>query len=333
MIKRIPALGGISIAIALGVCSAPQTAVAQQPAGSKPGWTQPKTPWGEPDLQGVWPLNHLINTPFQRPEKFGERRFLTDEEFAAAQKNAENRNKRFESGAIPQADSGEVTRLTSLMIDPPNGRFPALTAKGKELYDKMGGSYKPGKTVFDSPEDFDSWDRCITRGLPVSMLPRNYNNGIRIMQSPGYVVIVLEMAHEARIIPTNGRPALDPSIKQWLGESRGRWEGNTLVVETTNFNGKPAMTNAGVPGSPPLNPSTETMRFSERFTRTSDDTIEYKMTVVDPDVLSTGSWSAEFPWKLDNKYEMFEYACHEGNTAIRGYIETSRFERANKAPR
>ena len=333
MIKRIPALGGISIAIALGVCSAPQTAVAQQSTGSKAGWTHPMTPWGEPDLQGIWPLNHLISTPFQRPERFGERRFLTDEEFAAAQKSAEARNIRFESGAIPQADSGQATRLTSLMSDPPNGRFPALTAKGKELYDKMRGSYKPGQTVFDSPEDFDSWDRCITRGLPVSMLPRNYNNGIRIMQSPGYVVIVLEMAHEARIIPTNGRPALDPSIKQWLGESRGRWEGNTLVVETTNFNGKPAMTNAGVPGSPPLNPSTETMRFSERFTRTSDDTIEYKMTVVDPGVLSTGSWSAEFPWKLDNKYEMFEYACHEGNTAIRGYIETSRFERANKAPR
>ncbi len=299
MIKRIPALGGISIAIALGVCSAPQTAVAQQSTGRQAGWTHPMTPWGD----------------------------------AAAQKSAEARNTRFESGAIPQADSGQATRLTSLMSDPPNGRFPALTAKGKELYDKMRGSYKPGQTVFDSPEDFDSWDRCITRGLPVSMLPRNYNNGIRIMQSPGYVVIVLEMAHEARIIPTNGRPALDPSIKQWLGESRGRWEGNTLVVETTNFNGKPAMTNAGVPGSPPLNPSTETMRFSERFTRTSDDTIEYKMTVVDPGVLSTGSWSAEFPWKLDNKYEMFEYACHEGNTAIRGYIETSRFERANKAPR
>jgi len=333
MIKRILALGGISIGIGLGVCSAPQTAVAQQSTGSKAGWTHPMTPWGEPDLQGMWPLNHLISTPFQRPERFGERRFLTDEEFAAAQKSAEARNTRFESGAIPQADSGQATRLTSLMSDPPNGRFPALTAKGKELYDKMRGSYKPGQTVFDSPEDFDSWDRCITRGLPVSMLPRNYNNGIRIMQSPGYVVIVLEMAHEARIIPTNGRPALDPSIKQWLGESRGRWEGNTLVVETTNFNGKPAMTNAGVPGSPPLNPSTETMRFSERFTRTNDDTIEYKMTVVDPDVLSTGSWSAEFPWKLDNKYEMFEYACHEGNTAIRGYIETSRFERANKAPR
>jgi hypothetical protein len=331
MVKRILAFSGISIGIGLMVCWTPGTAAAQQAARSKPGWTHPKTPWGEPDLQGVWPLNHLIGTPLQRPEKFGERRFLTDEEFAAAQKNIENRNKRFESGTIPQADSGQVTRLTSLMIDPPNGRFPALTAKGKELYDKMGGSYKPGQTVFDSPDDFDSWDRCITRGLPVSMLPRNYNNGIRIMQFPGYVVILLEMAHEARIIPTDGRPALEPSIKQYLGESRGRWEGNTLVVETRNFNGKTAMTNAGVPGSPPLNPSTENMRFTERFTRTDNETIEYHMTVENPEVLTTGSWSAAFPMKLDNDYLMFEFACHEGNTAIRNYIETSRYERAQKA--
>ena len=313
------------------VCWTPGTAAAQQPAETKPGWTHPKTPWGEPDLQGIWPLNHLIGTPLQRPERFGDRRFLTDEEFAAAQKNIEARNKRFESGAIPQADSGGATRLTSLMIDPPDGRFPALTAKGQELYDNMRGSYKPGQTVFDSPEDFDSWDRCITRGLPVSMLPRNYNNGIRILQSPGYVVILLEMAHEARIIPTDGRPALDPSIKQYLGESRGRWEGNTLVVETANFNGRTAMTNAGVPGSPPLNPSTESMRFLERFTRTDNDTIEYQMTVENPEVLTTGSWSAAFPMKLDNDYLMFEFACHEGNTAIRNYIETSRYERARQS--
>lgn len=330
MIKRILALCGIGIGLV--VCSTPQTAMAQQPA-PKAGWTQPKTPWGEPDLQGMWPLNHLISTPFQRQEKYGNRRFMTDEEYAAAQNSAEARNKRFESGAIPQADSGQgVTRLTSLISDPPNGRFPALNAKGKELYDKMHGSYKPGQTVFDSPEDFDTWDRCITRGLPVSMLPRNYNNGIRVVQSPGYVVILLEMAHEARIIPTDGRPFLDPSIKQYLGESRGRWEGNTLVVETKNFNGKPAMTNSGVPGSPPLTPSTENMRFTERFTRTDDDTIEYQMTVEAPEIL-TSSWSAAFPWKRDDKYEMFEYACHEGNTAIRGYIETSRYERTHKAPK
>jgi len=330
MIKRILAATGISIGIGLMVCSAPQMAAAQQSTANNTNWTHPKTPWGEPDLQGMWPLNHLIGTPFQRPEKFGDRRLLTDEEFAAAQKSVEARNIRFESGAIPAADSGQATRLTSLMSDPPNGRFPAFTPKGKELYDKMRGSYKPGQTVFDSPEDFDSWDRCITRGLPVSMLPRNYNNGIRIMQSPSYVVILLEMAHETRIIPTDGRPVLDSSIRQWMGESRGHWEGNTLVVETTNFNGKTAMTNAGVPGSPPLNPSSENMRFVERFTRTDNDTIEYQMTVEAPDVL-TRPWSAAFPMQLDNSYQMFEYACHEGNTAIRGYIETSRFERANKA--
>jgi hypothetical protein len=340
MIKRILAFGGISFGIGLMLSSAPPTAEAQQRGGgaapqtrattSKP-WTHPKTPWGEPDLRGTWPLNHLISTPFQRNEKYGDRRFLSEDEYAAAQKTAEARNARFESGAIPAADSGGASRLTSLLSDPPNGRFPALTDKGKEMYEKMRGSYKPGQTVFDTPEDFDTWDRCITRGLPVSMLTRNYNVGLRVMQSPGYVIILLEMAHEARIIPTDGRPGIDPAIRQYLGESRGRWEGNTLVVETTNFNGKPAMTNAGVPGSPPLTPATPNLRFVERFTRTADDTIEYKMTVTDPEILSTGSWSAEFPWKLDNGYKMYEFACHEGNTAVRNYIETSRFERANKA--
>jgi hypothetical protein len=319
--KRIWALGWIGMVLMLWPVPAQQ-----------PNWTPPKTSWGEPDLQGIWPLNHLIATPFQRQEKYGDRRFMSDEEFAAAQTAAAARNKRFESGAIPQADSGTaVLRLTSLLSDPPNGRFPALTPNGKALYDKIHGSYKPGQTVFDSPDDFDSWDRCITRGLPVSMEPRNYNNGIRVMQTPGYVLIVLEMAHEVRIIPTDGRPALDPSIKEWLGESRGHWEGNTLVVQTTNFNGKTDMTNAGVPGSPPLNPTTENMRITERFTRTADDTIDYEIKVEDPEVI-VSSWTAAFPWKLDNKYQMYEYACHEGNGAIRGYIENSRFERAHPKP-
>src|SRR5687768_3240359 len=300
------------IAIVLLTCGTVGNAEAQSAAGTKPStWKQPMTPWGEPDLRGIWPLNHLISTPFQRPERFGDRRFLTDEEFAAAQKSAEDRNARFLSGAIPQADAGQATRQTSLLIDPPNGRFPELTAKGKELYDQMRGSYKPGQTVFDTPEDFDTWDRCITRGLPVSMLPRNYNNGIRIMQFPGYVVILLEMAHEARIIPTTPRPPLDAAIRQYLGESRGRWEGNTLIVETTNFNGKTAMTNLGVPGSPALTPSTPNLRFSERFTRTAQDTIDYQMTVEDPEILSTGQWTAAYPMKLDNSYQAFEYACHE----------------------
>jgi hypothetical protein len=318
MMKRILVLGGFCVGLAL----------AQQPKANK-NYTPPKTPWGEPDLRGTWPLNNLIATPFQRPEKYGNRRYMTDEEYAEAQQHAAARNKRFESGAIPQADAGtQVLRQTSLLVDPPDGRFPALTPKGQELYAKMRGSYKPGQKVFDSPEDFDSWDRCITRGMPVSMLPRNYNNGIRIMQSPGYVLIVLEMAHEVRIIPTNGMPPLDPSIKEWLGESRGHWEGNTLVVETTNFNGKDDMTNLGVPGSPPLNPTSEEMRITERFTRTADDTIDYEMHVEDPDII-VQPWTVAFPMKRDDKYQMYEYACHEGNTAIRGYIETSRFERTH----
>jgi hypothetical protein len=196
----------------------------------------------------------------------------------------------------------------------------------------MRSSYRPGQTVFDRVEDFSAWDRCITRGLPVSMLPRNYNNGIQIIQSPGYVVLVLEMAHEARIIPTTPRPPLEPAIRQWLGESRGRWEGSTLVVETTNFNGRVGKTSAGVPGSPgPLQPSTENMRVVERFTRVDDETIEYEMTVEDPEVLATGSFTVAYPMKLDNSYRAYEYACHEGNTAVRYYIETSRFERAQAA--
>jgi len=330
MFKRILAVGGIASLIG---CSEPQTpAVAEQPAADGAGWTHPMTPWGEPDLQGMWPLSHLIGTPFERPVEFGERRLLTDEEFAKAQATIEARNENFASRAIPAADDGQAQRFTSLMTDPPNGRFPELTELGKSLAENMNSSYEPNKTVFDGIEDFDHWDRCITRGLPVSMLPRNYNNGIQIIQGPGYVVLSLEMAHEARVIPTDGRPPLNSSIKQWLGESRGHWEGNTLVVETTNFNGKTGTTNAGVPGSPrPLHPSTENMRFIERFTRVDDETIEYQMTVVDPDVLTSGSWSAAYPMKLDNSYVSYEYACHEGNTAVRNYIETSRFERAQKA--
>jgi hypothetical protein len=165
------------------------------------------------------------------------------------------------------------------------------------------------------------------------MEPRNYNNGIRITQSPGYVIIMLEMAHEARVIPTTGVPKLDPAIKEWLGESRGHWEGNTLVVETTNFNGLTELTSAGVPGSPgPLQPSSPNMKVTERFTRTGPTTMDFSMKIEDPTILATGSFTVAYPMVLDNDYQMFEYACHEGNTAIRNYIETSRYERAHPKP-
>ncbi len=165
------------------------------------------------------------------------------------------------------------------------------------------------------------------------MEPRNYNNGLQIFQSPGYVVIVLEMAHEARIIPTTGKAALPGQIKQWLGESRGHWEGDTLVVETTNFGHgmSTGMTSSGVPGSPPakLYPSTDNMKLVERFTRTGTSSMDYEMTVIDPEVLAPGQFKIAYPMQLDNDYKMYEYACHEGNTTVRYYVETSRYERAN----
>ena len=322
MIKRILALGAISMGAALAQNSQPTTGT---------NYTPPKTPWGEPDLQGIWPLNHLIAVPLERPKQLGTKAYLTDDEVAKAEAALKARNGRFQGGAIPVADtSSRVMRQTSLIVDPPDGRFPALTEYGKKLQAEMKSSYKPGQTVFDNIDDFSAWDRCITRGMPVSMEPRNYNNGIRIVQSPGYVIILLEMAHEARVIPTNGMPPLDSQIQEWMGESRGHWEGNTLVVETTNFNGLVGLTSAGVPGSPgPLQPSTPNMKVVERFTRDAPDQIDFKMTVEDASVLATGSMTITYPMYLDNKYEMFEYACHEGNTAVRNYIETSRYERTH----
>ncbi|MEO8098286.1 MAG: hypothetical protein ABI811_11345 [Acidobacteriota bacterium] len=332
MIGRILALGGFTIAITLAQSPSP-AAAKPKPAAAKPGaaFTPPKTPWGEPDLQGIWPLNHLIAVRLTRDPRLGDKAALTDAEVAAAQGAADQRLARAKSGAIPVADaSSKVMKQTSLIIDPPNGQFPELTDYGKKLQADMRSSYKPGQTVFDAIEDFSSWDRCITRGMPVSMEPRNYNNGIKIVQSPGYVVILLEMAHEARVIPTTPLPPLDPTIKQWLGEPRGHWEGNTLIVESKNFNGLTGQTSAGVPGSPgPLQPATTDMRIVERFTRTAPDTIEFKMTIEDPAVMKT-SYTVSYPMFLDNTYDMYEYACHEGNTAVRNYIETSRFERGQK---
>jgi hypothetical protein len=262
---------------------------------------------------------------------------MNNEGFAAEVASAEARNERYQEefdnnqiGGGHWAENTEALRLTSLIVDPPDGQLPALTDEGKALSAEQRSGWVNGQS-FDQVSDFDSWERCITRGLPVSMLPRNYNNGIRILQTKGLVAITLEMAHETRLIPTDGRPALDPAIHQWLGESRGHWEGNTLVVETTNFNGLTHMTNPGVPGSnAPYRPiaTTENMRIVERFTRTGDDTMTYQMTVEEP-VVMTRPWTVAYPMQRDEGYRAFEYACHEDNTAVRNYLETSRYERAH----
>jgi hypothetical protein len=303
----------------------------QGAADAGAAWTPPRTPWGDPDLQGMWPIDKLNGTPLQRPESFGERRLLTDEEFAERIKRLEGLNARYDDeiknhkmGIGHWAEMGQPNRLTSLIIEPANGRLPALTPEGERKSATMTSSWS--NIPFDKVSDFNPLDRCITRGLPASMFPFMYNSGVEIMQAPGYVVIRLELIHETRIVPLDGRPQLDPAIRQWLGESRGRFDGDTLVIETTNFNGESPMTIVGPAGKPI--PTSESLRLVERLTRVAADKIDYELSVEDPVVL-TQPWKAAFPLELDPKYRFFEYACHEDNSAVRNFIETSRYERAH----
>jgi hypothetical protein len=296
-------------------------------------YSAPRTAWGDPDFQGMWPIDKLNGTPVQRPESFGERRFLSDEEFAERVERLRGLNARYDEeiaankmGIGHWAEMGQPNRLTSLIVEPANGRVPALTAEGERRSATMTSSWSD--IPFDKVSDFNPLDRCITRGLPASMFPFMYNSGIEILQAPGYVVIRLEIVHETRVIPVDGRAALAPEIHQWLGESRGRFEGDTLVIETGNFNGESPMLIVG-PGGKPL-PTSRELKVVERLTRVGDDAIDYEISVKDPAVL-TQPWKAAFPLARDADYRFFEYACHEDNSAIRNFIVTSRFERRQRA--
>ncbi len=331
MTKRYGLLAVIPAACLAG--AAPQAASAQG-EGDAAGWAPPVTPWGEPDLRGMWPVDHVNQTPVQRPESYGTRRYVTDEEYAERVARLAEMAERYERenasdriGMGHWVESGDPNRLTSLIFDPPNGRVPPLTEAGRAEAATMTSSWDD--MHFDGVEDFNALERCITRGMPASMFPFMYNSGIEIMQAPGYVVIRLELIHETRIIPTDGRPPLSPRIRQWMGESRGHWDGPTLVVETTNFNGESPMLIVG-PGGTKI-PTSEALRIVERFTRTAPDTIDYEIRVEDPTVL-TDSWTAGFPWKLDPEYEFFEYACHEDNQQLRYIIEMSRSAREAERP-
>jgi hypothetical protein len=293
------------------------------------GYVASRTPWGDPDLQGMWPIDKLNGTPVQRPESFGERRLLTEAEYAERVERLRGLNARYDDeiaankmGIGHWAEMGEPNWLTSLIMEPKNGRVPPLTAEGERRSSLMTSSWS--NIPFDKVSDFNALDRCITRGMPASMFPFMYNSGIEIMQAPGYVVIRLELVHETRIVPIGERPPLAPEIVQWLGDSRGRFEGDTLVIETTNFNGESPMLIVG-PGAKPL-PTSRELRIVERLTRTAEDTIDYEIAVEDPVVL-TEPWKAAFPLNRDDDYRMFEYACHEDNSAIRNFIQASRYER------
>ena len=305
-------------------------------------YTPPKTPWGDPDLEGVWPGN--MGVPMQRNAKLGDRATLTDEEFAAkeaqAQKQAQADSQSFATsdskiGIGPPSywtERGKPSRQTSLIIDPPNGRLPALTAEA-EKYRKeaRGGKGLPGewKGEADSYDDLNIYYRCISRGLLGSVIPVVYNNGNQIVQGPGYVVFRNEMIHESRVIPLDGRPHVDPSIKMIMGDSRGHWEGNDLVVETTNFTDKDAIgsNGAGYPGDPGYH--SDQLKVIERFTRTSAKTMDYRITVIDEKTW-VKPWTILIELNRNDDYQMAEYACHEGNYAMFDILSGARADEKAK---
>ena len=302
-------------------------------AQSKSGWTMSRTAWGAPDLQGTW-TNETI-TPFERPAAMGEKAFLTDAEIKDIETRSASQRERSDGaqarpgdvGSYNQAwfDSGTKvvsTRQTSLVVDPPDGRVPLRpeTIRLRAENEARGG---------DAPELMSPWDRCITRGIPGGFFPAGYNNAYQIMQFPGYVVIHYEMIHAARIIPTDGRAHAPSSVRFWDGDSVGRWDGNTLVVDVTNYHGRGWIaTNAaagrirGVPDSPSL-------RVVERFTRVSADTIHYEVTIDDP-VRYTRPWKVAIPLERDDQYRIFEYACHEGNHAVGNVLRGARTAEADR---
>ena len=286
----------------------------------------PRTSWGDPDLQGAW--TNATMTPLQRPTDLADQEFLTSEELAVRQGEVSERSSldnrpRTETGAYNEfwMERGSLNERTSLVIDPPNGRIPALTLSEQQRQSGRQSSYT--RTSFDSWEDFNKLDRCITRGMPGAMMPGFYNHNYQIVQSKDYVVIVVEMIHDARIIPLDGRDHLSPSVRQWLGDSRGHWEGDTLVVETINFTDKIEGRGGTTFGG------SEHLRVVERFTRLNADTIDYEVTVNDPTVW-TAPWTASLPMKtLDTA--VYEYACHEGNYALPNILSGSRFEEREAA--
>ncbi len=323
---------------------APVARAASSTPVATSSWAHPRTPWGDPDIQGIWPSANIAGTPFDRPVEFGERAQLNEQEFAARQKQFEAEAARVKrtiaSGATvaPPAEEGDTgggpahwgerwqrtpNRMTSLIVDPPNGRFPALTAEGKH---RAENSWRDsfGTGPWNKPSDLGPYDRCISRGLLGSMFPSAYNNGNEIVQAPGLVAIRNEMVHEARVISLDGRPHVADAHRGYMGDSRGHWEGNTLVVETTNFNGK-----FGARGNGNNMPMSDALRVVERFTRVDAATLDYRITVDDPKTW-TKPWTVAYPMKLDNDYEMFEYACHEGNYGMSNILSGARAAEAKK---
>ena len=320
--------------VAVVVLLSPFAALASaQDVRSSDGQSPPRTRDGRPDLQGIW-TNATI-TRFERPSALAGKTVLTVAE--ADELAARTARQREESDRNPTSfasynqfwlDSGTevlASRQTSLVVDPADGRVPVRPeAEATRDYNRAHST--------DSYEHMSVWDRCITRGVPGSMFPAGYNNAYQILQTPDVVVILYEMIHDARIIPLDGRPHVDSDIRLWMGDSRGRWDGDTLVVDTTNFNDRGWIASSAAGGRIKGIPVSEALHVVERFTRVDADTIQYEVTIDDPNVY-TRPWTVAMPLTRDQEYQMFEYACHEGNRAVENILRGARVEDTSTATR
>jgi hypothetical protein len=282
-------------------------------------WVMPRTAEGQPDLTGVW--DYRTATPLERPAIFKDKEFLTDAEIAEYERRTAARadGRQLEDPRTdPSVQSPDVLdygkrmsgNRSSLIADPPDGRIPPLSPEGQKR-DAARRAAARGRGSADDPETRTLWERCITRGVPEGIFPAGYNNNIEIFQTPTHVVVLMEMIHDARIIPLDGRPHLPGEITQWMGDSRGHWDGDTLVVETTNFSGK-----VNFKGS------TDGLHLVERFKRVGPDALEYRATITDPTTW-TRPWTVLLPMAR-NPDPVYEYACHEGNHGLANILSQAR---------
>ncbi len=300
---------------------------AQQAAAYKTA----RTAWGDPDISGLFTTDDELGVAFERPPQFGDRQFVTDDEYRQRLVQSERQDEadredfvapRPAQGNGPAAggtgppahwlERGKPSRRTSLVVDPPDGRIPFLDDEARRR-GAMAAMRTPEGIAFNGPEDLDKYDRCITRGFPHVIFPTIYDNTSQIVQGPGWVSIRYEMIHDARVIPLDGRPHLSSKIRSYFGDSRGHWEGDTLVVDVTNFSAK-----AGYRGA------TTNLHVVERFKRTSATTVHYELTVEDPTTFSR-PWTATLDLKKDpRQVQVPEYACHEGNYAMFNILSGAR---------
>jgi hypothetical protein len=317
-----------SILLTTSAAAQVQNAV-KSPASAKP-WTPPRTENGQPDLQGIW--TNATLTPFERPAQFAGKATITEQEATEMEKRAQNNRVDSEprpgdTGSYNQVffDSGTTwlsTRQSSLVVEPSDGRVPVKPAAAAQRdYDLAH--------VADAPEHQTTWERCITRGVPAGMFPAGYDNAYQILQSPGYVVIFSEMIHEARIIPLDGRAHLPKNVRQWNGDSIGHWDGDTLVVDTTNYNGKGMIATSAATARVRGIHQSEALHVVERFKRVNADTLSYEVTIDDPKMFSA-PWKVSMPLTRDVEYRIYEYACHEGNYAMEGILRGGREKESQK---